>query len=37
LDAHAGGLPAGEEDALGRHLHNGLNAQALRLSKGALC
>jgi hypothetical protein len=37
LDGHAGGLPAGEEDALGRCLHDGLKAQVLRPLKGALC
>jgi hypothetical protein len=35
LDTHDGGLPSGEEDALGRHLHNGLEAQLLRLQAEA--
>jgi tetratricopeptide (TPR) repeat protein len=36
LDGHGGGLPAGPEDALGRHLHNGLEAQVLRREAEAL-
>jgi serine/threonine protein kinase/tetratricopeptide (TPR) repeat protein len=36
LDAHGGGLPAGPDDALGRHLHNGLEAQVLRREAEAL-
>jgi hypothetical protein len=35
LDTHDGGLPSGEEDALGRHLHNGLEAHLLRLQAEA--
>jgi tetratricopeptide (TPR) repeat protein len=36
MDSHDGGFPSGEEDGLGRHLHNALEAQVLRREAEAL-